>query len=308
MFERRFIELRQEGRKLSGVAIRYGEVATIGDTFRERFEAGAFTPIGDVVLNVQHDRGRPISRTGAGLTLDDTPERLAIRATLPDTTEADDVLINVKAGILKGLSIEFQATEERLVSGVRVIERGRLAGVAVVDTGAYPGSTLEARARFNPWLRAEWKARKKGACKCQGPDVEDVIFEPGAWSATVQSNREVLAVAGDYSKAVASRRNGTLQLTERDDGGLDIALSREAAGTPSGRDLTAMSKAVPLTVRPILDNDKSAFTDASKTRTFSEAHLRAVLIKPTEDVEGWEPASLIEPKPVSKSRRSRLWL
>ena len=43
MFERRYTELRQEGRRLSGVAIRYGEIGQ-SPFGPERFEAGAFQP------------------------------------------------------------------------------------------------------------------------------------------------------------------------------------------------------------------------------------------------------------------------
>ena len=39
--ERRFVELRREGRTLSGVAIVYGSEARIFPDFRERFQAGA---------------------------------------------------------------------------------------------------------------------------------------------------------------------------------------------------------------------------------------------------------------------------
>ena len=266
----------------------------------------------DVLLNVAHDRGRPIARTGGGgLALADSAEALTIRADLPVTREADDALALVRAGVLRSLSIEFRAAAERMEGAVRVIERATLAAIGLVDTGAYPGSTVEARRRKgstpNPWLKAQWAARKAGACDCQGPGVESVVFEPGAWADTLASDREVLAVAGDYTKAVASRTRGTLELAERDDGGLDIALTRAAADTPAGRDLADMAKAVPITVRPILDNDQSDFTDADGVRTFTKAYLRAVLIKPSDRPDGWEPAEL-EGEGEPPKRRRRVWL
>ena len=108
MFERRYTELRQEGRRLSGVAIRYGEIGQ-SPFGPERFEAGAFQPLGDVILNVQHERGRPLARTGAGLILDDDETALQVRADLPGTTEAENTLALVKAGVLKGLSMHFKS-------------------------------------------------------------------------------------------------------------------------------------------------------------------------------------------------------
>ena len=113
LFERRFTELRQEGRRLSGVAVTYGEIGQ-SPFGPERFESGAFGDLSktDVILNFQHDRGRPLARTGGGLFLDDSEKSLDIRAELPVTTEADNVLELVKAGVLRGLSIEFKALQE----------------------------------------------------------------------------------------------------------------------------------------------------------------------------------------------------
>ena len=96
--ERRYAELRQEGRRLLGTAIRYGEIATL-PFGHERFEPGAFAPLSDVILNVQHDRGRPLARTGGGgLMLHDDPAELRIEASLPDTQVGNDTLSLVKSG------------------------------------------------------------------------------------------------------------------------------------------------------------------------------------------------------------------
>ena len=106
----------------------------------EKFLPGAFGDVSklDLLLTVQHRRDRAISRTGHGLTLIDSEKRLEVRADLPQTTEADDALENVKSGIFKGLSIEFAAREERRESGIRVVSSAFLGGVSVVDTPAYP--------------------------------------------------------------------------------------------------------------------------------------------------------------------------
>ena len=313
--ERRYVELRQEGgRRLSGVAVSYGDLAAV-PFGRERIEPGAFTPIGDVILNAGHDRQAPLARTGGGgLELVDTERELIVRATLPETRAADDVLELVRAGVLRGLSVEMRPVSVRMEGGLRIIERAKLVGVAVVDTPAYPASEVEARRRGgrpNPWLRAQWQARKAGACDCQGPEIKSVNFEPGAWRDTLAEDREVLAVAGDYSRAVASRKRGTLELSEREDGGLDIRLTREAGDTPAGRDIAEMATAVPITARPILDNDLSTFTDENGERRFTKAHLRAVLLKPTERDDGWEPATFEDgerAKPEPAKRRAQVWL
>ena len=57
----------------------------------------------DVILNVQHDRGRPIARTGGGgLELLDNSIELGIRATIPETRDGDDALKLVNKRILRG--------------------------------------------------------------------------------------------------------------------------------------------------------------------------------------------------------------
>ena len=143
--ERRYVELRHEGeRRLSGVAVRYGDTATL-PWGRERVERGAFAPVGDVILNAHHDRAAPLARTGAGLALQDTAERLAFAADLPATRAADDVLELVRAGVMRGASVEMRVTAERFESGVRVIERATLSAIGIVDTPAYSESEVEAR-------------------------------------------------------------------------------------------------------------------------------------------------------------------
>ena len=149
--ERRYVELRadDEGRRLSGVAVTYGDTATL-PFGRERIQAGAFAPIGDVILNASHDRSTPLARTaGAGLDLADSAERLAFAATLPATRAADDILALVRSGVMRGASVEMRVTAERVEAGVPVIERAALSGIAVVDSAAYPASEVEARRKVH---------------------------------------------------------------------------------------------------------------------------------------------------------------
>ena len=151
MIERRYVEVRadDEGRVLRGTAVTYGDVANL-PFGRERIEAGAFAPIGDVILNASHDRSTPLARTaGAGLELADSGERLAFSATLPETRAADDILTLVRTGVMRGASIEMRVTGQRFESGVRIIERATLAAIGIVDSPAYPQSEIEARRKVH---------------------------------------------------------------------------------------------------------------------------------------------------------------
>ena len=108
--ERRFCNLAFESvdgkvpDTISGTAITYGDVAQMFFG-KEVVEPGAFGDVSklDLVLNMQHDRTRPLARTGGGgLTLSDDNERLRVEATLPDTNDGADAKKLVASRILRG--------------------------------------------------------------------------------------------------------------------------------------------------------------------------------------------------------------
>ena len=110
----------------------------------EMFEAGALHwPDDGVLLRSMHKRQDPVARFIPEAT--DTEVRVSIP--LPDTTAGRDAATNVKAGVLKGLSVEFRSERESVRAGVRVIQRAALVGVGLVDSPSYSGATVEARAK-----------------------------------------------------------------------------------------------------------------------------------------------------------------
>ena len=158
--ERRYaplvVEWRQDGASgrpvVRGTVIRYGDTAQLPG-FRERFEPGAFGPeiaVADVLLNVLHERSRPLARTtlGGGLVLTDSPTALEARAELPQTSEGNDVAELLRLGVLAGLSAEFVAVSESFVQGVRLIEAAQLRGLALVDRPAYSSSHAAIAERY----------------------------------------------------------------------------------------------------------------------------------------------------------------
>lgn len=317
----RTCELRQDGgRRLSGVAIRYGDTATLPGGFRETFMPGAFGDVAeaDVVLNRQHDRGAPLARTGGGgLFLRDSDEELRISAELPATSAADDALALVRAKVLRGLSIEFRSLREKYDGGVRIIERAALVAVAVVDSGAYPDSVVEARRRRgggrrrrgvpNPWIQAQWDARKAGRCKCQGEGIASISFADGAFDDAVAGKYEVLAVpGGGYENAIASVSKGTLAFTKTAAGAIEVTVDRAALATVAGKALAETAKAVPVIARPIINVDESEYVDNGTVREFSRAKLDAVLLKPSVNSAGWDEVEIVDEAPPK--RRARVWL
>ncbi|MDE0032112.1 MAG: HK97 family phage prohead protease [Deltaproteobacteria bacterium] len=143
--ERRFAELRYDAERglIEGVAMRYGDRARIGP-FSEEFRAGALT-FNDIIVNLQHDRSKPVARTGAGLELRDSATELRVAITLPDTVHAREARELVAARIMRGFSVEFRAETDRWEGEHRIVERASLLGLAIVDRPAYSDSTIAER-------------------------------------------------------------------------------------------------------------------------------------------------------------------
>ena len=140
--ERRAFELRavDDGKALVGVVMPYGTRGRVG-RFTETFVAGSLE-YRDVLVNVLHDPGRIVARSGAGLTLTDTPEALTARITLPDTQEGRDTRELVSRGVLKGLSVEFMAKRDVWQGTHRIVEAAHLDAFAIVARPAYAGATI----------------------------------------------------------------------------------------------------------------------------------------------------------------------
>ena len=132
------LEFRVAGRTLSGVVMNYGVVAP---GHGERFEPGAFAPLPEIEMRLQHDPGMVILDAGA-FVLNDSERMLEVRGELPEGSAA---LALVKRGALTGWSVGFHAREERREAGVRIISRAELVEVSLVDAGAYPGTRVEVR-------------------------------------------------------------------------------------------------------------------------------------------------------------------
>ena len=151
--ERRAFEFRTSATGgINGIVIPYLQVAQVGN-FKEVFLPGAIT-FDDVIANVQHDRSRPLARTGGGgLTLIDSATELRAQIVLPTTSVADDVRELIKRKVLRGLSAEFRVIEDEWQGSERTIRQAYLNGLAVVDRGAYAGATLEEiRENCGAWI------------------------------------------------------------------------------------------------------------------------------------------------------------
>ena len=278
---------KSNGRTLAGVAIRYGEIAQIPDVGRERFMPNSLRSNPDgVILNRQHDRRVLLARNtqDGGLLLKDSPEALRVSAKLPDTRDADDTLELVRRKILQGFSLEFSVQEEtRTADDVRSISKATLHGIGVVDRPAYAGSEVQARRRGG--MSASIPFKKKMRCKChpgKANSIEILDFE-------IPTDTDVLAIAGNYERAIASLRKGSLSL-EKTKAGLKIEISPAALETPAGKELVSMASTVPIYSRPVFSADhpmNKKFTESGDVATYEKLRVKAILIGPTDDATGW---------------------
>ena len=130
--------------QLSGRAIRYGDVATL-PFGKEVIDQAAFGDLSttDIILNRQHDRGKPLARTGGGgLEITDSPTELTLQATLPDTATGREAITLVRNDVLRGFSIEFRAIREYVKNQIVHVAEAALVGIALVDRPAYPDSQV----------------------------------------------------------------------------------------------------------------------------------------------------------------------
>lgn len=156
--QHRYFELEHSDdcRTITGRALEYNRQADIAGIFMEEFRPNAFGDLtgADILMNLQHDRGRPLCRSqGGGLELQDSEHELRITATLPETQTGQDALTLIRNKVLRGLSIEFKPKEvdTSQVNGkrVRTITQAELFAVSVVDRPAFPTSVLdELRAKY----------------------------------------------------------------------------------------------------------------------------------------------------------------
>lgn len=315
-------EFRVAGRTLSGRAMRYGDVSP---SFRERFVPGALRHSGRIDVNLQHDSSLVVAR---GAVLTDSPRELRVRAELPPGSAALDL---VRRGALSGFSIEFHSRAERREGGVRVVERADLTGLALVDRGAYPGATAEVRARSGRTLRSRVPYDESLACECiarSGPgtggeciplarfskavgDEWESLFEEIAGDIAEREQAEVLAVAKDYGRPLGSVSRGTLRGRSTDDAfEIEVDLPTGTAGD----ELVAAHEAAGVITRPLINMERSDYTDTDAGREYRSAYVRAFLVGSTDARGGWPDATIDydgegrRAAPAACERRRRIWL
>ena len=133
------VEVREDEARLGpgrlfGVLMRYNTRAKDRD---ELFLPGSLSwPDSGIVVNRQHSRSSPVLRAVPTIVGDE----VLIDAPLPDSTAGRDAAAEIRSGLLTGMSIEFRATAQTIVGGVRRISAAILGGVGLVDSASYATS------------------------------------------------------------------------------------------------------------------------------------------------------------------------
>ena len=139
------IECREDATR-TGPGRIVGRILTYGERASDRaelFERGALSwPDDGVILNRQHARGAPIMRVLPTLVGDE----LRIDQLLPDTAAGRDAATEIRSGLMRGLSVSFQAARQSFLGGVRRIQSATMTAVGLVDDPSYD-APVEVRAR-----------------------------------------------------------------------------------------------------------------------------------------------------------------
>ena len=146
-------DTRQSPGRMVGTLLTYGEKASDRPELFERgsIDLDAIKASGGIVLNRQHTHSAPIMRVIPELRGD----AVVIDAELPESSAGRDAAVEIRSGLMRGLSVEFKARRARMVSGVRRISAATLVGGGLVHDPSYSGSTVEVRDKGRPetWLR-----------------------------------------------------------------------------------------------------------------------------------------------------------
>ncbi len=254
MIEQRFmpIEYRGDAGEVSGVAVRYGDTAKIplpGGVFHESIAPGAFGDVSalDVILNLQHNRDKPLARSGGGgLELTDGPDALNLKATLPDTSDGRDARELLSLRVLRGLSVEMEVKADSIDRAARRrdITGAILRGVGLVDRPAY-GKSGAVLARFEVESRAGVVSvtYSYGNTETIGDTgrVRKRRIKPGAFAESIQDAAQeiTLSIGRNPQAAIGSKLAGTLELKDT-----AVGLTAVVKNPPDTSDLTDYQKRI----------------------------------------------------------------
>ncbi len=141
-FEGQVLAANVETRTIKGLVVPF---AKVGNTSAGpvRFEFGAFGDIdpSQIVLNMEHDRTRPLGRGIAG-SEEITPAGISMAFKIAPTGAGNDALVEASEGLRPAFSIEANVGEYTIEKGVMVVSAAKLEAVAHVTNPAFKDAQI----------------------------------------------------------------------------------------------------------------------------------------------------------------------
>lgn len=141
-FEGQVLASDTETRTIKGLVVPFSKV---GNTSAGpvRFEFGAFGEVdaSQLVLNMEHDRTRPIGRGVAG-SEEVTPAGVSMAFKIAPTSAGNDALVEAAEGLRPSFSIEAELGQYEIQKGVIVVQSAKLTGVAHVTNPAFKDANI----------------------------------------------------------------------------------------------------------------------------------------------------------------------
>jgi HK97 family phage major capsid protein len=149
-FEGQILAADTVTRTISGMVVPFGPA---GNTSAGpvRFEFGAFGEIdaSKIVLNMEHDRTRPLGRGIAG-SEQVTPAGVSMAFKIAQTNAGNDALVEASEGLRPAFSIEASVNEYTIEKGVMVVSAANLEAVAHVTNPAFKDAQISQVAASEP--------------------------------------------------------------------------------------------------------------------------------------------------------------
>ena len=141
-FQGQVLAADTETRTIKGLVVPF---AKVGNTSAGpvRFEFGAFGEIdpSQIVLNMEHDRTRPLGRGIAG-SEEITPAGISMAFKIAPTGAGNDALVEASEGLRPAFSIEAKVNEYTIEKGVMIVASANLEAVAHVTNPAFSDATI----------------------------------------------------------------------------------------------------------------------------------------------------------------------
>ena len=141
-FDGQVLAANVETRTIKGLVVPF---AKVGNTSAGpvRFEFGAFGEIdaSQIVLNMEHDRTRPLGRGIAG-SEEITPAGVSMAFKIAPTGAGNDALVEASEGLRPAFSIEAKVNEYTIEKGVMVVASANLEAVAHVTNPAFKDAQI----------------------------------------------------------------------------------------------------------------------------------------------------------------------